>query len=196
MKNQILLDCDPFYISSRIKEVDENYFIVFNTARNVYELHSSAQIGSTYALTIPYSQLDERTIFLRHPENPSSRQVLPKWWRLLKDRRYTVHTAQDQWRSIPHSSNGLLRFQSSLTVKSPMESLYGMSRQVYCFLMSRRTTSDIWSLWKIFADADAQHLKFPQRSTGLYNMAFPDMTSIGQCNKLEVQSFSRHIVEG
>ncbi len=64
MKNQILLDCDPFYISSRIKEVDENYFIVFNTARNAYELHSSAQIGSTYALTIPYSQLDERTIFL------------------------------------------------------------------------------------------------------------------------------------
>ena len=70
-----------------------------------------------------------------------------------------------------------------------MESPYGMSRQVYCFLMARQMTSGIWSLRKTFAVADAQRLKFPQRSTDLYNMAFPGMTSIGQCNKLEVQSF-------
>ena len=64
MKNQILLDCDPYYIASRIKEVDENYFIVYNTLRNVFELHNRSQRGSTYALTIPYEVLDERTIFL------------------------------------------------------------------------------------------------------------------------------------
>ncbi len=64
MKNQILLDGDPYYISLRIKEVDENYFIVFNKQRNVFELHNSAQRGDTFALTIPYECLDERTIFL------------------------------------------------------------------------------------------------------------------------------------
>lgn len=64
MKNQILLENDPYYISSRIKEVDESYFIVYSKKRNVFELHSSRQPFSTYALTIPYDQLDERTIFL------------------------------------------------------------------------------------------------------------------------------------
>lgn len=64
MKNQILLDCDPYYIVSRIKEVDENYFIVYNRNRNTFELHNSSQKDNSYALTIPYDTLDERTIFL------------------------------------------------------------------------------------------------------------------------------------
>lgn len=64
MNNQILLDNDPFYISSRIKEVDENYFIVFSKKKNCFELHNSGQLFSTFALTIPYPELDERTIFL------------------------------------------------------------------------------------------------------------------------------------
>lgn len=64
MKNQILLDCDPYYIASRIKEVDENYFIVYNRKRNTFELHNSLQKDNSYALTIPYGVLDERTIFL------------------------------------------------------------------------------------------------------------------------------------
>lgn len=64
MNNQILLENDPYYIASRIKQVDENYFIVYNKRRQCFELHNSNQLFSTYALTIPYSQLDERTIFL------------------------------------------------------------------------------------------------------------------------------------
>ena len=64
MKNQILLEGDPFYIAERIKEIDENYFLVFNKSRGVFELHNSSQQGSTFALTIPYDCLDERTIFL------------------------------------------------------------------------------------------------------------------------------------
>ena len=64
MKNQILLDADPFFIGMRIKEVDSNYFIIYNTCKNKFELHNSAQYGSTFALSIPYECLDERTIFL------------------------------------------------------------------------------------------------------------------------------------
>lgn len=64
MNNQILLENDPYYISSRIKEVDENYYIVYSPARGCFELHNSKQLFSTFALTIPYEQLDERTIFL------------------------------------------------------------------------------------------------------------------------------------
>ncbi len=64
MKNQILLEGDPFYIAERIKEIDENYFLVFNKRKKSFELHNSAQRSSTFALTIPYECLDERTIFL------------------------------------------------------------------------------------------------------------------------------------
>lgn len=64
MKKQILLENDPFYISSRIKEVDENYFFVFNSKEKRFELHNSAQKGSTFALVVPYEVLDERAIFL------------------------------------------------------------------------------------------------------------------------------------
>ena len=79
MKNQILLENDPYYISSRIKEVDESYFIVYSKKRNVFELHSSCQLFSTYALTIPYDQLDERTIFLaRKTRRENSDELIRK----------------------------------------------------------------------------------------------------------------------
>lgn len=64
MKKLILLKADPYYISSRIKEVDEGYFLVYNTQKSTYELHNKNQQFNTYALTIPFSELDERTIFL------------------------------------------------------------------------------------------------------------------------------------
>lgn len=64
MNNQILLENDPYYISSRIKEIDENYFIVYSTCNKRFELHNAGQLFSTFALTIPYSELDERTISL------------------------------------------------------------------------------------------------------------------------------------
>lgn len=64
MNNQILLENDPYYISSRLREIDENYFIVYLPREKKFELHNSSQLFSTFALTIPYDQLDERTIFL------------------------------------------------------------------------------------------------------------------------------------
>ena len=64
MKNQILLENDPFYISDRIKEVDKNYFFSFNIKENRIELHRANQTGSTLSLIMPYQCLDERAIFL------------------------------------------------------------------------------------------------------------------------------------
>lgn len=78
MNNQILLENDPYYISSRIKEVDENYFIVFSKKKNRFELHNSSQLFSTYSLTIPYSQLDERTIFLARKSRKENAEKLIK----------------------------------------------------------------------------------------------------------------------
>ena len=64
MKNQTIVHSDTFYISQRLKEIDNSYFIVFNFDKGKFEIHSSAQAGDSYCLTVPYPILDERTIDL------------------------------------------------------------------------------------------------------------------------------------
>ena len=55
---------DVYFILSRLKEIDENYQIFYNTRRKVFEVHNKAQIGDSYSLTVPYSVLDSRLIEL------------------------------------------------------------------------------------------------------------------------------------
>ncbi len=64
MTSQILIDNDPFYITERLRDIDENYFLVFNNIKHTFELHNSSQKDSTFALTLPFDCLDERTVFL------------------------------------------------------------------------------------------------------------------------------------
>ena len=52
---------DVYYIAERLKEIDFNYFILYNTKRKKYEIHHTGQPG-TYCLTVPYDELDARTI--------------------------------------------------------------------------------------------------------------------------------------
>lgn len=55
---------DVYFILSRLKEIDENYQIFYNTRRKVFEVHNKAQIGGSYSLTVPYGVLDSRLIEL------------------------------------------------------------------------------------------------------------------------------------
>lgn len=59
---KIKLITDVYDISNRIKEIDKDYYIVYNTQKGKFELHNSSQGNTTYCLTIPYSELDERTL--------------------------------------------------------------------------------------------------------------------------------------
>lgn len=58
---KIKINSDPFNITERIKQIDKNYFIVYNNLSKKYEIHSSTQ-KPTFCLTIPFSQLDCRAI--------------------------------------------------------------------------------------------------------------------------------------
>ncbi len=62
MKN-IQIENDVCNISKRIKNIDRNYYVVFNTSKNRFEVHNSSQIDSSYCLSLPFTQLDERTLF-------------------------------------------------------------------------------------------------------------------------------------
>ena len=59
---KIRIYSDVYNISERIKDIDRDYIIVFDTDRGVYEVHNLSQIGSTYCLTLPYRYLDNRAL--------------------------------------------------------------------------------------------------------------------------------------
>lgn len=54
---------DTHDICSRLKEIDCNYFVVYNSNRECFEVHNSSQKNS-YCLTVPFKSLDCRTISL------------------------------------------------------------------------------------------------------------------------------------
>ena len=63
---KIKLNSDVYNISKRVKEIDKDYYVVYDTSLNKFEIHNSMQIGSSYCLTLPYSSLDERTLNYIH----------------------------------------------------------------------------------------------------------------------------------
>lgn len=63
MTNLIKIEGDPFFIAERLKEIDESYEIYYNLSLSCYEVHSKEQAKSSYCFRVPFSALDERTIF-------------------------------------------------------------------------------------------------------------------------------------
>ena len=59
---KIKISTDVYNISKRIKDIDKNYYIVFNTSTNKFEVHNSQQLGGSFCLNLPYNFLDERTL--------------------------------------------------------------------------------------------------------------------------------------
>lgn len=59
---KIVIKNDVYNISKRIKDIDNGYFIVYNTSKNAYEVHCSNQLDTSYCLTVPYKNLDMRTL--------------------------------------------------------------------------------------------------------------------------------------
>lgn len=63
-KNYTVIEHDLFDIAHRIKLIEQGYFIVRNHIKKTFEVHSSDNIGSSYCFTVPYSELDCRTLQL------------------------------------------------------------------------------------------------------------------------------------
>jgi len=58
-----LIERDVLDISRRIREeVDETLFVCWNTLYDRFEVHSLDHFPTTYAWTVPFNRLDERTI--------------------------------------------------------------------------------------------------------------------------------------
>ena len=60
----IEIKSDPLFVTDRLKELDQDYYLVFNTIKHKYEVHNHSQIGCSYCLTYPNPALDERLLEL------------------------------------------------------------------------------------------------------------------------------------
>ena len=60
----IRIEHDVYDIAKRVKDIDIGYYVVYNTSRQKFEIHNSNQMGSSFCLTVPYDQLDERALKL------------------------------------------------------------------------------------------------------------------------------------
>lgn len=49
-------------IPVRLKEVNRDFFVMFNTRNQKYEIHDASQPYDTYACTLPYDELDARAL--------------------------------------------------------------------------------------------------------------------------------------
>ena len=63
MKKSFEIESDCLDIISRIKSIDNDYFVMYNPDKDKFELHSHAQAKNTYCLTFPFETLDERAYF-------------------------------------------------------------------------------------------------------------------------------------
>ena len=62
MKKLIKIDNDVFFITQRLKEIDDSYEVYYNLQIRCYEVHSSKQSKNSFCFKVPYSSLDERTL--------------------------------------------------------------------------------------------------------------------------------------
>lgn len=58
----IKIENDVYFISQRLKELDESYEVYYNTNSKSYEVHSTMQVKNSYCFKVPFDVLDERTI--------------------------------------------------------------------------------------------------------------------------------------
>ena len=59
---KIKISHDVYEISKRIKNIDKDYFIVYDTVNGKFEVHNSSQQNGSFCVSIPYDSLDERTL--------------------------------------------------------------------------------------------------------------------------------------
>ena len=59
---KIKIESDVYNISKRVKYIDKDYYVVYNTSTSKFEIHNLSQLGSTFCLTLPFNELDERTL--------------------------------------------------------------------------------------------------------------------------------------
>ena len=85
---KIEIEDDVFEIVKRLKEIDDGYFVLYDTCKNRFEVHNYYQ-ENTYCLMCPYDVLDDRLIDIVNSNLCG--YSIPDYYdtmRLIKERKY------------------------------------------------------------------------------------------------------------
>lgn len=63
---------DVYQIAERVKHIDRDYVIYFNTTKQGFELHNLSQPNGSFCLSLPFKFLDERTLKLVRETNTAN----------------------------------------------------------------------------------------------------------------------------
>lgn len=105
---------DVYNISSRIKKIDPDYYIVFDTKQKRFEVHHSKQKFGSLCLVVPYSCLDNRTLQLVYKS-----QI--KWFKenirqIEKDNERLEKMSQSRTMDMAKSElNEIIKYESNTT---------------------------------------------------------------------------------
>jgi hypothetical protein len=58
----IYVESNVDHIPERLREIEPHYFVMFNPRQQKFEVHNTNQNHSTYCLTVPFDELDSRTL--------------------------------------------------------------------------------------------------------------------------------------
>ncbi len=61
-KDRIPVLSNVYDIPVRLKEVNRDFFVMFNTRKQNYEIHCASQPFDTHACTLPFDELDARAL--------------------------------------------------------------------------------------------------------------------------------------
>ena len=78
MRRLLRLESDVFFITERLKEIDQSYEVYYNLETLSFEVHSSLQPHNSYCFKVPYDCLDERTLFYALKTRSENRDLLIK----------------------------------------------------------------------------------------------------------------------
>lgn len=71
-----IIETNVYDIPQRLREIDPGYFIVYNHADREFEVHHKEQIGNTFCLSIPYPELDCRTLYRVRETNIARAKII------------------------------------------------------------------------------------------------------------------------
>lgn len=72
----IQIENDVFDIANRIKYIDRNYVVYFNTLKTQFEVHNLAQTDGTFCLSVPKDFLDESVLTLVQKTSSSNIDII------------------------------------------------------------------------------------------------------------------------
>ena len=68
---------DLFFMAERLKEIDDGYFIAFNTKTSKFEIHNSKQPYSTFCLLVPNNKLNPSLIeYVRKTRSENQKKLI------------------------------------------------------------------------------------------------------------------------